>query len=98
MLDARLTGAWLVPNTPFLWKTELGSAPNGAFSAQLGNVTYHVASREYGYPAHVEVRGARGALKRLDLGNYNKIGQAKQACERHYRAGCDMSKAASIIR
>ena len=40
-----------MPNTPFLWKAELGSAPNGAFSAQVGNVTYHVASRDYGSPA-----------------------------------------------
>ena len=42
------------------------------------------------------VRG--GGLKRFDLGNYAKIEQAKKACERHYRAGCDLSKAARIIR
>ena len=83
---------------PFMWKAEWGSAPNSAFSAQLDKVTYHVASRDYGYPAYVEARGARGGLKRLDLGNYAKLEQAKQACERHYRAGCDLSKAESIIR
>ena len=51
-----------------------------------------------GYLAYVEVRGPRGSLKRLDLGFYVKMEQAKQACERHYRAGCDLSKAERIIR
>lgn len=83
-----------MPNTPFVWKAE----GVGALSAQLGNVTYHVASRDYGHPASVEVRGPRDGLKRLDLGNYAKIEQAKQACERHYRAGCDLSKAERIVR
>jgi hypothetical protein len=82
----------------FVWKAELGGAPDSAFSAQLGNVTYYTVTRSYGHPAYLEVRGARGGLKRLDLGNYVKIEQAKQACERHYRAGCDLSKAATIIR
>jgi hypothetical protein len=85
-----------VSQVPFLWKG--GGAPNSAFSAQLGNVTYYVASRNYGYPAYVEARGARGGLKRLDLGNYAKIEQAKQACERHCGAGCDLSRAERIIR
>jgi hypothetical protein len=67
----------------------LGSAFNTAYSAQLGNVTYYVTSRDYGHPAYLEVRDPRGGLKRLDLGNYHKIAQAKQACERHYEAGCD---------
>ena len=85
-----------MPGTTFVWKAELGSAPDSAFSAQLGNVTYHVATRDYGHPAYLEVCGPRGALKRLDLGNYVKIEQAKQACERHYEAGCDLSKAKKI--
>ena len=82
-----------MPKTPFEWK-----ALNSAFNAQLGKVTYFVASREYGHPAYVEVRGPRGGLKRLDLGNYIKIEQAKQACEQHYAAGCDLSKAEKISR
>jgi hypothetical protein len=85
-----------MPKTPFEWKAELGSAFNSAYNAQLGNVTYFVASREYGHPAYVEVRGPRGGLKRLDLGNYIKIEQAKQACERHYAAGCDLSRAQAV--
>jgi hypothetical protein len=67
----------VVPQTPFEWKAELGSAFSTAYNAQLGNVTYYVASRDYGHPAYLEVRGPRGGLKRLDLGNYHKIEQAK---------------------
>ena len=85
-----------MPGTTFVWKAELGSAPDSAFGAQLGNFTYHVATRAYGHPAYLEVHGPRGGLKRLDLGNYVKIEQAKQACERHYEAGCDLSKAKRI--
>ena len=84
--------------TPFMWKAEPGSALDSAFSAQLGNVIYHVVSRTYGYPAYVEVRRPRGSLKRLDLGFYVKMEQAKQACERHYAAGCDLSRAERITR
>jgi hypothetical protein len=65
---------------------------------QFGNVTYHVTSQDYGHPAYLEVRGPRGGMKRLDLGNYVKIEQAKQACERHYRSGCDLSKAEKTVR
>ena len=82
----------------FEWKAELESGPNSAYNAQLGNVIYYVASRAYGHPAYLEVRGPRGGLKRLDLGNYNKIEQAKQACERHYAAGCDLRRAERITR
>ena len=87
-----------MPNAPFIWKTELAGAPDSAFSAQLGNVTYYAVTRTYGHPAYLEVHGPRGVLKRLDLGYYVKIEQAKQACERHYAAGCDLSKAEKIIR
>jgi hypothetical protein len=88
-----------MPKTPFEWKAGLGSdAFNRAFNAQLGNVTYYVASRDYGHPAYLEVRGPRGGLKGLNLGNYTKIEEAKQACERHYAAGCDLSRAERITR
>ena len=80
--------------TPFKWKAELGSA----FNAQLGNVTYHVASRDYGCPAYVEAHVPHGGLKRLDLGFYVKIDQAKQACERHYAVGCELGRAEKISR
>jgi hypothetical protein len=82
--------------TPFVWKAEPNSALNSAFSAQLGSVTYYAVTETYGHPAYLEVQGPRGGLKRLDLGFYVKIEQAKQACERHYAAGCDLSKAKKI--
>jgi hypothetical protein len=85
-----------MPKTPFVWRAGLDGGLNSAFTAQLGNVTYYAVSRDYGYPAYLEARGPRGGMKRLDLGNYVKIEQAKQACERHYAAGCDLSKAEKI--
>src|SRR3982074_2048329 len=96
--SARLTGAWRVPKTPFVWKAELGGAPDSAFSVQLGSVTYYAVTRSYGHPAYIEVRGARRGLKRLDLGTYVKLEQANQACGRHSRAGCNLSNAERIIR
>ena len=83
-----------MPKTPLVWTAD--DAFNNAFSAQLGDVTYHVATRDCGHPAYIEVHGPRGGRKRLDLGNYVKIEQAKQACERHYAAGCDLSRAERI--
>jgi hypothetical protein len=91
---SKLTGAWRVPKTPFVWKAELGGA--SAFSAQLGDLTYYAITRSYGHPAYVDVHGMRGGLKRLVLGNYTKLEQAQQACERHYRGGCDLSNAERI--
>ncbi len=85
-----------MPKASFVWKAELGSALDSSFSAELGSVTYHATSRDYGHPAYLEVRGARGGLKRLDLGNYAKLEQAQRACERHYAAGCDLRKAERI--
>jgi hypothetical protein len=60
-----------------MWKAELGSALDSAFSAQLGNITYHVATRDYGHPAYLEVHGPRGGVKRLDsVTTSNRAGQA----------------------
>ena len=83
---------------PLAWKAEIGSGtPDSAFNAQLGNlITYFVVTRTYFYPAYVELRGARGGLKRFHLGYYVKIEQAKEACEQHCAAGCDLSKAKKI--
>jgi hypothetical protein len=82
---------------PLAWKAELHAARKFAFSARLGKlITYHVLSRSDVYPAYVEVRGLRGSLKRVDLGCYNTVNKAKWVCERHYAAGCDLSKAKKI--
>ena len=84
---------------PLVWKADPGSSPDSAFSAQLGNlITYHAVTRTYGCPAYVELRGPRGGLKRLDLGRYDDMEQAKQACERHYAAGCELGRAEKISR
>ena len=62
---------------PLVWTAN--NAFNHAFSAQVANVTYHVATQDYGYPARVEARDRRGGLKRLDLGvlRQNGKGQAR---------------------
>ena len=78
----------------FVWKAQ--NVSDAAFSAQIANVTYHVAQGAYGHPAYLNVHGPRGGLKRLDLGLYVKVEQARQACERHYAAGCDLSEAKKI--
>ena len=83
-----------MPRPPLVWKAH--DVFDAAFSAQVANVTYHVAHGAYGHPAYVDVRGPRGGLKRLDLGLYVKVEQAQQACERHYEAGCDLSKVKKI--
>ena len=87
-----------MPKKPLVWKAEPGTALDSAFSAQLGTlITYHVVTRTYGYPAHVEIHGQRGGLRRLDLGLYVTMEQAQQPCERHYEDGCNLSKAKRII-
>jgi len=68
------------------------------FSAQVANVTYHVACREYGHLAYVEVCDPLGNLKRVVVGNYVKIEQAQRACEQHYATGGDLRKAEKITR
>jgi hypothetical protein len=81
---------------PLVWTAN--NAFNHAFSAQVANVTYHVTTQDYGYPARVEARDQRGGLRRLDLGYYAKMEQAKHACERHYTAGCDLRRAEKMTR
>jgi hypothetical protein len=85
-----------MPRTSLMWKA--GDVFNTAFSSQVANVTYHATSGAYGHPAYLELHGPRGGLQRLDLGFYAKIEQAQQACERHYLAGCDLSKAKKTVR
>jgi hypothetical protein len=83
-----------MPTASLVWKAD--DVFNITFSAQVANVTYHVAHGAYGHGASLEVHGRRGGLKRLDLGLYVKVEQARQACERHYAAGCDLSEAKKI--
>jgi hypothetical protein len=83
-----------MPRLRLVWKAH--DVFDAAFSAQVANVTYHVAHGAYGHPAYLEVHGPRGGLKRLDIGLYVKVEHAKQACERHHATGCDLSKAKKI--
>ena len=83
-----------MPTASLAWKAD--DVFNITFSAPVANVTYHVAHGAYGHGASLEVHGRRGGLKRLDLGLYVKVEQARQACERHYAAGCDLSKVKKI--
>ena len=55
---------------PLVWTAN--NAFNHAFSAQVANVTYHVATQEYGYPAHAEARDPRGGLNGLTSGTTPK--------------------------
>ena len=83
-----------MPKASLVWKA--ANVLDTAFSAQVANMTYHVAHGAYGHPAYLDVHGPRGGLKRLDLGLYVKVEQAQRACERHYATGCDLSKAKKI--
>ena len=84
-----------MPKTPFVWKAELAAPPTAPSAPNSATSLTTPYSRD-GHPAFVEARGMRGGLKRLALGNYVKLEQAKQACERHYRGGCDLSNAERI--
>ena len=83
-----------MPKASLVWKA--ANVLDTAFSAQVENVTDHVAHGAYGHPAYLEVYGRRGGLKRLDIGLYVKVEHAKQACVRHHATGCDLSKAKKI--
>ena len=82
--------------TSLVWKAD--NALNSAFSAQVANVTYLVASGTYGHGASLEVHSPGGDLKLLDLGLYVKIEQAKQACERHYLSKAKKARVSALDR
>ena len=56
------------------------------------------ACRKLGRDHGLAAYDPRGGLKRLDLGYYAKMEQAKHACERHYAAGCDLRRAEKLMR
>ena len=66
-------------------------------TAQAENVTYTITIEWPGghgcNGVFLIVRGSRGGKRRLNLGNYKTVDQAKQACERHLAAGCDVREA-----
>jgi hypothetical protein len=61
--------------SPLVWTAD--DALNHTFSAQVANITYHVATQDYGYPAHVEARGPRGGLKKTVRAHRHDLQGAK---------------------
>jgi len=83
----------------FVWEDVTGLKGQ---KAQVGNLTYFVddASRSGplgGFAAILIVRGWGGGARALDLGNFTTFATAKQACERHYADGCDVSAAKPYV-
>jgi hypothetical protein len=82
----------------FGWETVTG--PKGE-KARLGNVTYFVdvvtRSALGGFAALVIVRGWGGRARLFKLGDFTTLENAKEACERHYADGCDVSVAKPYV-
>jgi hypothetical protein len=82
----------------FGWETVTG--PKGE-KAQLGNVTYFVddvtRSALGGFAALLIVRGWGGRARLFKLGDFTTLANAKEACERHYADGCDVSAAKPYV-
>jgi hypothetical protein len=71
----------------------------GGPQAQIGRAISSVINLTNGYnaqggiAARLVVRGPRGGRRRLGLGNFATVDEARRACERHWKAGCDVSGA-----
>ena len=82
----------------FRWETVTG--PKGQ-KAQLRNVMYFVddvtRSALGGFAALVIVRGWGGHARLFKLGDFTTLANAKEACERHYADGCDVSAAKPYV-
>ena len=63
-----------------------GGAPDSAFSAQLGSVTYYAVTRSYGHPAYIEVRGARRGRRLLGASGFAFSQRAPREGDRHVPA------------
>ena len=74
--------------TTLVWGDDLGGV-----KVQVENVTYHIRSAYGGFKTYLMVRGLRGGTRRLDLGNFKTLDDAKRECEQHYANGCDVSAA-----
>jgi hypothetical protein len=83
-----------MPKASLVWKA--ANVLDTAFSAQVENVTYHVAHGAYGHPAYLEVHGPRGGLKRLDIGLYLKGVRTCGENERPDRTGADRACSGGI--
>jgi hypothetical protein len=81
-----------------MWETVTGLKGQ---KAQAGNVSYFVDNVVRpgldGFAAALVVRGWGGGARGLNLGKFNTLEQAKQACERHYADGCDVTAAKPFV-
>ena len=68
--------------TTLVWGDDLGGV-----KAQVGNVTYHIGGAYGGFETYVMVRGLGGGTRRLNLGNFKTLDDAKRKCEQHYAHG-----------
>jgi hypothetical protein len=73
--------------TPLPWQDQERKA-----TAQLTNLAYYIE----GHTAFLVVRGWGGQTRRLHLGHFNTVGDAKRKCEQHFADGCDVSAAKPI--
>ena len=65
--------------TTLVWGDDLGGV-----KAQVENVTYHIRSAYGGFETYLLVRGLRGGTRRLNLGNFKTLDDAKRNCEEHH--------------
>ena len=65
--------------TTLVWGDDLGGV-----KAQVGNVTYYIGSAYGGFETYLMMRGLRGGTRRLNLGNFKTLDEAKRKCEQHY--------------
>jgi hypothetical protein len=77
-----------VNTTTLVWGDDLGGV-----EAQVGNVTYYIGSAYGGFETYLMMRGLRDGTRRLNLGNFKTLDDAKRKCEQHYADGCNMSAA-----
>ena len=75
-------------NTELRWNDQ-----GRVVTAQIANVSYYVDTGDGSNVALLVVRGWRGGKRRLILGNFNTLEDAKRKCEQHYADGCDVSAA-----
>jgi len=66
--------------------------------ADHGAITYYVwpVLGGFGFGTRLIVRGPRGGKRQMNLGHFKMLAKAKEACERHVAAGCDVSEATRL--
>jgi hypothetical protein len=68
--------------TTLVWGDDLGGV-----KAQVGDTTYYIGNAFGGFETYVMMRGLRDGTRRLNLGNFKTLDDAKRKCEQHYAEG-----------